>query len=462
MILALLLAGGLLLAAGRELASGAPEATDGPQGNGVQESGALGEGASGSGPQESGALEEASGSGPRESGAPGEGVSGSGMRESGAPGEEVSGSGTQEAGVPRESARKSGLPVRRIFGDLSADAIEAVELEYRAGNGLVSLSPPDQKIQREFLENLFRLEGEACEQPDEDSVCSFSLYRPDQDWIFVAVYAGGCLYRSDTKTCFRVGTDLREQVMDPYLSAATEALLSRVAAEKMRQTIRGVLREEGSTLVSLSLAQPQGLSCCLFETSAGIGSEFHVLCAGAWEGKELPVRHYVLPLNDAENSTINQLSSDSRIQGEDMDFDGSPDLLIYVASNGGSGGIFEHYRLLRWDDAAEEFVYFPSFPYWVNQLEPERQRVICRGRLGVCYLYTEVYSVVDGAYRLTQELVVEWVPRGETEEWGITVSYYEGEELKRTIDVSGLTNEEIDERVSEQIPEWDAGPAVFL
>ncbi len=383
----------------------------------------------------------------------------------GAPKEKESVCGAQvrsEKGLDVLSASKESRQDRRIFADLSADAIEAVVFEYCAENGFVSLSPPDQETQRELLENLFLLEGEECERPDEDSACSFSLYRPDQDRIFVAVYEGGCLYRSDTKTCYQAGTDIRERVIDPYLSAATESLLSKVEEEKMRQAIRGVLQEEGSALASLSLARPEGLSCCLFETSVGIGSEFHVLCAGVWEGKELPVRHYVLPLDNEEIPIINQLSSDSRIQGEDMDFDGSPDLLIYVAANGGSGGTFEHYCLLRWDDAAEDFVYFPSFPSWINQLDPERQRVICRGRLGVCYLYTEVYSVVDGAYRLTQELVVEWVPRGETEEWGITVSYYEGEELKRKIDVSGLANEEIEERVSEQIPEWDAGPAVFL
>lgn len=286
--------------------------------------------------------------------------------------------------------------------------------------------------------------------------CKISVYTTERGWDSV-VYEGNKLYRSSNSS-FRMQDDFEEVLAGILYFTSPDYLLSLVEPEEEQQIIQGILEEEDSQLVRLVVNRLEELNCCLFETSEGQGLEFHLLLWGSWEGKEVR-QHQILFLNEEERDwpfPLEQLSEWCEVKKEDMDFDGSPDLLIYEGSSSGTGGYAVHYRVIRWDESQGQFTYYPSFPFWITWLDLENKQVIDRGHSGVLYYEVRIYSVVDGEYRVVQELTIseEYVTEegeGETDSyWKKILSYYENGELVREYDVTGMDWDEMEELCKEE------------
>lgn len=236
-------------------------------------------------------------------------------------------------------------------------------------------------------------------------------------------------------------SDWKQEEAEQEDFTSTDYLLSQVESEEGQQIIQGILEEESSQLTRLVVNRLENLNCCLFETSAGKGMEFHLFLWGSWEGKAVQ-QYHVFPLNDEKGSFLDELSERCEVTEEDIDFDGRPDLLIYEGYHGGSGGSWVHYRVMRWDEAQGQFEYYPSFPFWISNWNLEDRQVIYKERAGSGDYTVLIYGVVDGEYRMIQGLHIDT--------WMGLLSYYENDELAREYDVTEMSWDEIEELCREE------------
>ena len=211
-------------------------------------------------------------------------------------------------------------------------------------------------------------------------------------------------------------------------------LFGEEAGAIMRQTAEA----EDSYIGFLKLEHVGGLDICTFAVRASEEEQYHVMLTGEWENTKIEFQHVVIPTTDATGFGQPYLNCDySQV---DINFDGQDDLLIYEGFSGGSGGSWGNYRAMVWDDDKEEFVWYPSFPTQLVVLEFNEQRMITRYRLGASHEAVREYSLVDGEYAETREVVWESEPDGTA-----VLSYYEMGVLVTQHDVSGLDKDEFAE-----------------
>lgn len=99
---------------------------------------------------------------------------------------------------------------------------------------------------------------------------------------------------------------------------------------------------------------------------------YHIIIEGEWDGTEVPLQHLFIPFTEIEMADLGA-SESYYIENVDINFDGTPDLLIHEGFSGGSGGSWNNYRAIVWDRKSGQFVYYPSFPEQLAFLEFDRQ-----------------------------------------------------------------------------------------
>ena len=204
-----------------------------------------------------------------------------------------------------------------------------------------------------------------------------------------------------------------------------------------KKIIDDAIAQEEGDLRFIKLEQIAGIQCCTFEIgelNSGFrrkNNGYHIIIEGEWDGTEVPLQHLFIPFTEIEMADLGA-SESYYIENVDINFDGTPDLLIHEGFSSGSGGSWDNYRAIVWDRKSGQFVYYPSFPEQLACLEFDRQRVINRGQLGVSYQFVSVYGVVDGEYTCTEELIYEYKYSEAENDWISILSYYKMGKLVRT------------------------------
>lgn len=209
-------------------------------------------------------------------------------------------------------------------------------------------------------------------------------------------------------------------------------LFGEEAGAIMRQTAE----EEDSYVSFLRLERIGGLDICTFAIRASEEEKFHVMMTGEWENTEIESQHLVIPTTGILG--FSQTYAHCDFSQVDINFDGKEDLLIYEGASGGSGGSWGDYRAVVWDDDAEEFVWYPSFPMQLVRLEFNEKRMISHYRVGYAHEVVCEYGVVDGEYVETRR--VSWDCKSDGSS---TLSYYEMEVLVEQHDVTDLDTDEV-------------------
>lgn len=92
------------------------------------------------------------------------------------------------------------------------------------------------------------------------------------------------------------------------------------------------------------------------------------------------------------------------VECRDINFDGYDDLSMVTGNAWGSGGSWQCCLGLIWNPTNKMFEPMDSYPELQTDFDSERQRVVVRYRSGAGNEYVESYTVVDGAYQLTEML----------------------------------------------------------
>ena len=156
---------------------------------------------------------------------------------------------------------------------------------------------------------------------------------------------------------------------------------------------------------------------------------------GEWEETEVPFQYLVIPATDTYKYGV--LFGRYNISQVDVNYDGKEDLLIHEGVSSGSGGTCGDYRAVVWEEDKKEFVWYPSFPEMLVFLEFNERKMIDRYRSGSSYEAVCEYSMVDGEYVKTRELV--W----EHEIIASTLFYYEMGVLVEQHDVTEMDRDEV-------------------
>lgn len=206
----------------------------------------------------------------------------------------------------------------------------------------------------------------------------------------------------------------------------------------MRQTAR----EEDSYVSFLRLERIGGLDICSFAVRVSEEKQYHVMVRGEWEDTEIPFQHLIIPstgCHKVHGHSYGELSGYGILQA-DINFDGRQDLLIEEGYSGGSGGSFVDYRAVVWDEKKGEFAWYPSFPEMASDLELNEKRAIKSYMNGVPYEVISEYSVVDGKYVKSRELIHEYHMATNT----VTLSYYKMGVLVKEHDVTSMSADDME------------------
>ena len=195
-------------------------------------------------------------------------------------------------------------------------------------------------------------------------------------------------------------------------------------------------KEENSYVSFIRLERVGGLDICTFAVRVSEEEQYHLMFAGEWEETKVSFKHLLIPATYA-NGWNGNLYGSYDISQVDINFDGKEDLLIHEGFSGGSGGNFDDFRAVVWEEDTKEFVWYPSFPEQLVFLEFNEQRVIDCYQLGVPYQVVCEYGVVDGEYVKTRELILE--DHIDTQ----TLSYYEMGVLVEQHDVTDMDWNEV-------------------
>lgn len=247
-------------------------------------------------------------------------------------------------------------------------------------------------------------------------------------------------------------------VMDSRLQDIQTSLCT-LAGTEYAEMIEETAVQETGCLWFIRLEQIEGLTCCTFEVSEPYYHphncrnnvcNYYIITEGQWEGADVSLQSLAIPYTDSEMSSIG-VGDNYRLEAVDFNFDGKRDLLIHEGYSGGTGGSWDNYRAMVWNDAAGQFERFSSFPAQVYKLEFDRQRIVNRLRVGAGEEYVFLYEIVNGEYVCTKYLLTEesWNSEDDTV---ITLYYYEMGELVETHVLS-----DIDERKN-LYPDMDYWP----
>ena len=230
--------------------------------------------------------------------------------------------------------------------------------------------------------------------------------------------------------------DATEQTDDPGVLVPFFDLFGEETSEIMRQAAV----KEDSCVNFIRLERVDGLDICSFAVRGSEREQYHVMVKGEWKDWEIPFQHLVIPSTGipTDHSYLSEFNS-YRIDRDDINFDGHEDLLIREGFSSGSGGSWGDYRAVVWDEDAEEFVWFPSFPRQVSSLELTEKRVIDRYQVGAGYEVVCEYGVVDGEYVETRKLINEYHMTTKTD----ILSYYEMGTLVKEYDVTNMSMDEM-------------------
>lgn len=212
--------------------------------------------------------------------------------------------------------------------------------------------------------------------------------------------------------------------------------------EEVGAIMRQTAEAEDSYVSFLRLERIDGLDICSFAVRVNEEEQYHVMVRGEWEDVEIPFQHLVIPSTGChkfDGHFYGELSGYGILQA-DINFDGRQDLLIQEGYTSGSGGSFVDYRAVVWDEEKGEFVWYPSFPEMASDLELNEKRVIKSYMIGVPYQVISEYSIVDGEYVKTRELILEYHVATNTS----TLSYYEMGILVKEHDVTSMSADEVE------------------
>ena len=194
-------------------------------------------------------------------------------------------------------------------------------------------------------------------------------------------------------------------------------------------------KEEDSYVSFIRLERVDGLDICTFAVNASEKEQYHLMFVGEWEETEVPFQYLLIPATDTYKYGV--LFGRYNISQVDINYDGKEDLLIHEGVSSGSGGTCGDYRAVVWEEDKKEFVWYPSFPEMLVFLEFNERRMIDRYRSGLSYEAVCEYSMADGEYVKTRELV--W----EHEIIASTLFYYEMGVLVEQHDVTEMDRDEV-------------------
>lgn len=212
--------------------------------------------------------------------------------------------------------------------------------------------------------------------------------------------------------------------------------------EKAGAIMRRTAEEEDSYVSFLRLERIDGLDVCSFAVRVSEEEQYHVMVRGEWEDTEIPFQHLLIPSTGChkfDGHSYGELSGYGILQA-DINFDDRQDLLIKEGYSSGSGGSFVDYRAVVWDEEKGEFVWYPSFPEQASDLELNEKRAIDSYMLGVPYEVISEYSIVEGEYMKTRELIYEYHVATNIS----TLSYYEMGILVKEHDVTSMSADDME------------------
>lgn len=220
-----------------------------------------------------------------------------------------------------------------------------------------------------------------------------------------------------------------------------------LASREYGDIIEKAMEQEDGYLRFLKLERIGEMICCSFEIGEldplfyRPSKGYHIILDGKWEGEEITGQHFYIPYTDSVAHSIGTYSGYT-VEDIDINFDGRKDLLIHEGYSSGSGGSWENYRAVVWEEQSGQFVYYPSFPEALVSLEFDRQRVVTADSCGAGYEEVTVYGVVNGEYVCTRKLVHEYLNGEEGQDYVEVLSYYEMDELVRIHILSDWTEME--------------------
>lgn len=92
------------------------------------------------------------------------------------------------------------------------------------------------------------------------------------------------------------------------------------------------------------------------------------------------------------------------IETEDLNFDGSGDLMIHMGTSYGSGGSWGNYRGAVWNVQKAKFEYMPSLPEQISFFDRENERIILQSRCGAGDTLVQSFQVVHNEYKEAKRL----------------------------------------------------------
>jgi len=219
------------------------------------------------------------------------------------------------------------------------------------------------------------------------------------------------------------------------LNALQDEELERFAAELLEG------KEPSYAALVEDFGMKLGTVLCGGEDEAGF--RIYLLLKGDWLGNPVPVCGF-----SPEGIRAYGVNKSLSMEQVDVNFDGYDDLLICYGYTYGSGGSWDCYLALGWNEENKQFEEMESFPALVSELDLEKQRVICRYQSGAAEEHVEEYTFSEGEWSCSRELIKcsRWDEEKASERlllYYYKGKYYEEGELIDVTDVTDMSLEEI-------------------